>query len=65
MMFADDAALSTQKAFQKLIDLFAKAYTNFRLYFSMKVTNIVDQDACNITCSKIGDYTHKLGLFLP
>jgi len=59
MLFADDAALAThtEEALQRLIDLFATACSEFGLTVSLKKTNIMGQDASNVPCIKIGDYT--------
>ncbi|XP_052253146.1 uncharacterized protein LOC127859679 [Dreissena polymorpha] len=59
MLFSDDAALAThtEEAFQRLKDLFATACSEFGLTVSLKKTNIMSQDASNLPCIKIGDYT--------
>ena len=58
-MFADDVALAThtEKALQRIIDLFAQVCREFGLIISLKKTNVMGQGAA---CIKTGDYTLKV-----
>ncbi|XP_076461700.1 uncharacterized protein LOC143294154 [Babylonia areolata] len=59
MLFADDAALTTQseEPLQRLINRFAQACREFGLTISLKTTNVMGHDVSSTPSISIGDFT--------
>ncbi|XP_076464814.1 uncharacterized protein LOC143296668 [Babylonia areolata] len=56
MLFADDAALTTEEALQRLINHFAQACRELGLTISLKKTDVMGQDVSSTPSISTGDF---------